>query len=115
MEDLAENYVGIPMEGTFLVYDCISDALESAASDGVPRYGICVTDQLRKICVSTEGVRSTAALYLMPDPCSPWFYLNTVSSVGGSDTRKISTSFPRSSSAPLRVARKVVGKASSRR
>ena len=83
MEDLAEDYVGIPMEGTFLVYDCISDALESAASDGVPRYGICVTDQLRKICVSSEGVRDTAALYLMPDPCSPWFYLNTVSSVGG--------------------------------
>ena len=82
-EDLAEDYVGIPMEGTFLVYDCISDALESAASDGVPRYGFCVTDQLRKICVSSEGVRDTAALYLMPDPCSPWFYLNTVSSVGG--------------------------------
>ena len=82
-EDLAEDYVGIPMEGTFHVYDCISDALASSASDGVPRYGFCVTDQLRKICVSTEGVRGTAALYLMPDPCSPWFYLNTESSVGG--------------------------------
>ena len=59
-EHLAEDYVGIPMEGTFHVYDYISDALESAASDGVPRYGCCVTDQLRNICVSSEGVRDAA-------------------------------------------------------
>ena len=83
-EDLAADYLGVPLEGTFHVFDCIGDALDSVGIDGVPRYGVCVADHLRRICAPNEGVRDTAGLYLMPDPCSPWYYLNTASAVGSS-------------------------------
>ena len=52
-------------------------------ADGVPRYGVCNSDTLRKICAPHESVRDGAGLYLRPDPCNPWYYMN--STAGATD------------------------------
>ncbi len=85
-EDLGTDYIGVPLEGSFEVFHNVDDAVERVYNDGIPRYGVCNTDALRKLCLGNEGLRDKAALYLKPDPCSPWFYLNTMSTA---DSRRV--------------------------
>ena len=44
--------------------------------DGVPRYIMCGTESLRKMCAGHESFRDGASLTLRPDPACPWYYMN---------------------------------------
>ena len=63
------------------MFNSIEDVLAVVLADGVPRYGVCNSDTLRKICAPHESVRDGAGLYLRPDPCNPWYYMNSTAGV----------------------------------
>lgn len=81
------DYVGLPLEGTFHVYDSLDHVLLAVEQDGVPRYLVCDADQLRKICAEHESIRAESCLYIKPDPRSPWYYMN--STYSASDPRNV--------------------------
>ena len=70
-------YAGMPVEGSFHVYNSTDQLFGAVKSDGVLRYAIGDTDTLlRKLCAPHEAVREGAVLYLRPDPSNFWFYAN---------------------------------------
>ena len=80
----------MPVEGSFHLYDYWEQCLAAVEGDGVPRYAVCGTETLRKLCAPHESVRDGAQLYLKPDPVSPWFYVNS-SALPKSAEQNIST------------------------
>ena len=76
-KNLDSTYAGMPVEGSFHIYNSTDQLLGAVKSDGVPRYAIGDTDTLRKLCAPHEAVREGAVLCLRPDPSNPWFYANS--------------------------------------
>jgi len=62
-ENLDSTYAGIPVEGSFHIYNSTDQLLGVVKNDGVPRYAIGDTDTLRKLCSPQGGaVRERAVL-----------------------------------------------------
>ena len=76
-KNLDSTYAGMPVEGSFHIYNSTDQLLGAVKRDGVPRYAIGDTDMLRKLCAPHEAVREEAVLCLRPDPSNPWFYVNS--------------------------------------
>ena len=71
------TYAGMPVEGSFHIYNSTDHLFGAVKRDGVPRYAIGDTDTLQKLCAPHEAVREGAVLCLRPDPSNPWFYVNS--------------------------------------
>lgn len=81
------------------MFDNMDQVMKALKSDGVPRYAVFITDELRKLCAANESMREGESLWLKPDPTSPWFYAN--SSCGSpAGQENVSTTFPLLTSRP---------------
>lgn len=56
-DDLGDEFTGMPLEGSFHVYDSIEGVLEDVARDKLPRCAIGLTETLWAACVPHELVR----------------------------------------------------------
>lgn len=76
-KDFTDACAGLPIEGSFIVYDTREQLLNAVTEGGVPRYVMCGSDSLRKMCAGHELVRDGATLTLKPDRSCPWYYRNS--------------------------------------
>ena len=76
-KNLDSTYAGMPVEGSFHIYNSTDHLLGAVKRDGVTKYAIGDTDTLRKLCGPHEAGREGAVLCLRPDPSNPWFYVNS--------------------------------------
>ena len=76
-KDLSPEFPGIPVEGSFHVFDSFAQVCDEAEANGVPIFPVGDEECLRKLCDKHESVRHGALLCLKPSACNPWYYSNS--------------------------------------
>ena len=70
-----DDFIPVPLEGSFEVYDSSDDCLEVAKKTGVPRFRVC--DNVSPLLSKSEVARPTSTPYLVPDRTCPLFCMNS--------------------------------------
>ena len=70
-----DDFIPLPLEGSFEVHDSLDDCLDVAKKSEVPRFKVC--DSMSHFLSQSEVSRPTSALYLVPDRTCPLFYMNS--------------------------------------
>lgn len=70
-----ENFIPVPLVGSFEVHDSLDDCLEVAKKSGIPRFRVC--DNTFPFLSKSEVARPFSGLYLVPDRTCPLFYMNS--------------------------------------
>ena len=70
-----DDFIPVPLEGSFEVHDSREDCLEVAKKSGIPRFRVC--DDVSPFLSKSEVARPTSGLYLVPDRTCPLFYMNS--------------------------------------
>lgn len=79
MLGIADYYTDLPLEGSFLIYDRLDDAVKAIENDDVPQYVVA-----RIICKTftrstSQYTAEEASLYLKPDQRSLSYCINSAS------------------------------------
>ena len=70
-----DDFIPVPLEGSFEVHDSREDCLEIAKKSGIPRFRVC--DDVSPFLSKSEVARPTSGLYLVPDRTCRLFYMNS--------------------------------------
>ena len=68
-----DDFIPLPLEGSFEVHDSLDDCLDVAKKSEVPRFKVC--DSMSHFLSQSEVSRPTSAPYLVPDRTCPLFYI----------------------------------------
>ena len=69
------DFIPVPLEGSFEVHDSREDCLEVAKKSGIARFIVC--DDVSPFLSKSEVARPTSGLYLVPARTCPLFYMNS--------------------------------------
>ena len=66
-----DDFIPVPLEGSFEVQDSLDDCHDAAKKSGVPRFKVC--DSMHYFMSKRSVARSTSVLYLIPERTCPLF------------------------------------------